>query len=390
MVRSTIGTAYLEPDPKRLLMTRRILGVNAIRLVENVGGVGRVIEAILNGMDRVSHPFDEIKVYSPAPISSEVSLPASITQVVVPSWLPPAAWEQFSLPAAHGSHDLLLCPSYVAPIFARCPMLLIHHGSYEGVPIQYSFWRMMKARIAYQASAHRAPLIATVSEHSKKKIEQFYGVSNSKVVVVPNGVDRNVFRPIKDLAHLRAWRQKTLGADQPFIVYVGRPDLRRNTPNLINAFAEAKHEYELPHKLVFIGTSFQRVPLDDLIEQSGMQHDIVCIPYASHDEIATAFNAAEMSVYPSLYEGFGMPVLEAMACGAPTITMNNTAFPEFAGGAAILLDNADVSTLKSAMVELHNDPGKRHAMSAAGIERARAYDWDKITKKYVELMSRLI
>lgn len=369
---------------------RRILGVNGIRLIGNLGGVGRVIEAILRCMDELPHPFDEIRVYSPAPLGPDVQLPTCAHSVVIPSRLPPGLWEQIILPRVHGAKHLLLCPSYVVPVAAWCPMLLIHHGSYEGFPIDYSWWTKTKARVAYQLSAWRAPLVSTVSAHSKRDIMRFYRVAEEKIEVIPNGIDTELFRPIEDTGLKQDWRRRNLGEDIPFILYVGRPDYRRNIPNLVKAFSKAKQAQNLPHKLVLIGTVFQRIPLEAIIRDAGAENDVVCIPHATHEEIALAYNASEMLVYPSSYEGFGMPVLEAMACGTPVISMNNTAFPEFAGGVAELLDDAEVDTLESAMLSLHNDPARREEMAAAGVRRAAEYDWHVVTKRYIELMTRLI
>src|SRR5579885_962424 len=110
-----------------------ILGVNGIRLVSARSGVARMIEAVLNRMSDLEHPFREIRVYSPAPIPAEVKLPPIAKNVVVPSRLGKAAlWEQIAMPRAHGRAGLLFCPSYVGPMFAKSPTFVVHHGSYEG------------------------------------------------------------------------------------------------------------------------------------------------------------------------------------------------------------------------------------------------------------------
>src|SRR4051794_14386711 len=109
-----------------------ILGVNGIRLVRDRSGVARAIEAFLDSLEEVEHPFSEVRVYSPAPIPGDVRLPGVARNVVLRSPLPPALWEQVVLPWAHPKGAPLLCPSYVLPVFARCPTLLVHHGSYEG------------------------------------------------------------------------------------------------------------------------------------------------------------------------------------------------------------------------------------------------------------------
>src|SRR5574341_1477189 len=106
-----------------------ILGINGIRLLGKRSGVGRTIEAILRCLSELAHPFDEIRVYSPRPIDASTTLPRLARNIVLPSRLPPGLWEQFVLTTAHGSRGLLFCPSYVVPLFSRCPTLLVHMGS---------------------------------------------------------------------------------------------------------------------------------------------------------------------------------------------------------------------------------------------------------------------
>ena len=178
-----------------------------------------------------------------------------------------------------------------------------------------------------------------------------------------------------------------LGADVPVLLYVGKPTRRRNLDALIAAFGELKRERALPHKLVLIGTSLPGSPFEPAIRAAGVEGDVVSVPYAGHDELAVAYNAADALVYPSSYEGFGMPVLEAMACGTPAIALDRTAFPEFAAGVALLLPDAEVATLRDGIRSVVGDRDRhRAAMSRLGPARAAAYDWRPIAARYRDLM----
>ena len=369
-----------------------ILGVNGIRLVRKRSGVARAIEAILNGFAEFDQPFEDIRVYTPEPIDAGVRLPPIARNIVLPSTLPPGLWEQFVLPRAHGSRNVLLCPSYVLPMLATCPTLLIHHGSYEGyarATDMFSRWSRVKYRISYPLSAWRATMLCTVSEHSRRDMVRFYHLAPERIHVVPEGVDTRVFRPLDDAKRLIEWRRGVFGEDVPFILYVGKPTKRRNLPNLLRAFGRLKTVGRIPHKLLLVGTSLPGTAFGAFIDEIGLSHEVVTMPYASHDEIALAYNASTLLIYPSDYEGFGMPVLEAMACGTPVIALDNTAFPEFAGGVAMLLRDAGVDTLANGMLELIGDPLRRREMSAAGPPRAAAYDWRIIARQYMELLRSL-
>ncbi|HEV3330993.1 MAG TPA: glycosyltransferase family 1 protein [Bryobacteraceae bacterium] len=364
-----------------------ILGVNGIRLVGQRSGVARCIEAILWNLGEIDHPFREIRVYSPKPIANEVVLPGCANNVVLASTAPPAIWEQFTLLKAHGPKNVLFCPSYVIPLLARCPTFLIHHGSYEGYPQAFNWWALNKARMAYAASAKRATVVCTVSEYSKRDMVRFYGLRPERVHVVPDGVDTRCFRPIQELPRLAEWRVRTFGSDVPFIVYVGKPTERRNLTLLIQAFAALKRENGIPHKLLIVGADLPGTsPFRLVIAREHLEDEVIVLGYLGHDEMPMVYNAADLLVYPSSYEGFGMPVLEAMACGAPVIALNNTAFPEFAGGIAHLLPNAQIATLKEGIHAVLSDAAWREKMAREGPKRAAAYDWRLVTRRYLDLM----
>jgi glycosyltransferase involved in cell wall biosynthesis len=370
-----------------------ILGVNGIRLVGDRSGVGRAIEAILVSMGELEHPFDEIRVYTPRPLNGSIKLPPGARNVVVPSRLSHGLWEQVALPWAHADEGLLFCPSYVVPLLARCPTLLVHHGSYEGYRRRaevFAWWPRTKARIMYPLSARRSTLVSTVSEYSKRDIVRYYGIPPAKIRVVPDGVDTRLFRPLGDQRLLAAWRSRVLGRDVPFILYVGKPTRRRNLPNLIRAFARLKHERGICHKLLLIGTALPGTPLGPLVGELGLADEVRMVPYAAHEEIALAYNASDLFVYPSDYEGFGMPVLEAMACGTPVIALDNTAFPEFAGNVGWLLPDAEVDTLAQAIERLLTDADRREHMRREGPRRAAGYDWRRVTAQYIDLMRSLV
>ncbi len=364
-----------------------ILGVNGIRLVGKRSGVGRCIEALLRSMGELDHPFSEIRVYTPEPLGSDVYLPACATNVVLRSSLPLSMWEQFVLLKAHGNKDLLLCPSYVIPLLARCPTFLIHHGSYEGYPQAFSWWKLNKARAIYNLSARKASAVSTVSEYSKKDMVRFYGMRPGNIHVVPEGVDTGRFRPINDRERLVKWRTDAFGSDLPFIVYVGKPTERRNLSSLIHAFGELKKASGIPHKLLIAGADLPGTsPFRKIIKEEGLSNEVFVRGYVDHEEMPVVYNAADLLVYPSSYEGFGMPVLEAMACGTPVITLNNTAFPEFAGGVAHLLNDARVETLKAGIKHVLGDRALRMRMAGEGPRRGAAYDWRSITQRYLDLM----
>ena len=364
-----------------------ILGINGIRLVVHRSGVARAIEALLRNLDHVPHPFTDIRVYTPTPLDAQTYLPAGARNVVLPTTMPFAWWEQVTLARAHGRSGLLLCPSYVSPLFARSPTFLIHHGSYEGYPQAFSWWKLNKARAIYTLSAWRATGLSTVSEYSKRDMVRFYHLAPGRIHVVPEGVDTDLFRPLPDREALDRWRISTLGADVPYITYVGKPTERRNLSALIRAFAQLRSSRRLAHKMLIVGADLPGTsPFRKVIAELGLEREVVIKGHASHAEMVNVYNAADLFIYPSSYEGFGMPVLEAMACGAPVITLDNTAFPEFAGGVAHQLPDARIETLVAGMAHVLEDAALRRRMAEEGPKRAAGYDWRLVTRRYLDLM----
>lgn len=363
-----------------------ILGINGIRLIGGRSGVARCIEAILEALGELEHPFTEIRVYTPSPLDSDIFLPEGAVNLVLDSRLPPGLWEQVTLPLSHGRCGLLLCPSYVVPLFARSPTFLIHHGSYEGYPQAFGRWTRAKSRAIYTLSARQATGISTVSEYSRSDMTRYYGLPAESIHVVPEGVDTRCFRRLENQDAVARWRTEVMGADVPFVSYVGKPTERRNLAALIRAFALLKSKRRVPQRLLIVGADLPGdSPFREVISELGLEREVVVRGYASREEMVLVYNATDLLVYPSSYEGFGMPVLEAMACGTPVVAMNNTAFPEFAGGVAHLLPDARVETLEAGMWEILEDPARRARMAAEGPRRAESYDWRLVTRRYLDL-----
>ena len=273
------------------------------------------------------------------------------------------------------------------PLVTACPTFLAHHGSYEGYPQAFDWWTLNKARAIYTLSAWRATGVSTVSEYSRRDMERYYRIPPERVHVVPEGVDTRIFRPIDDRAAVARWRDAVVGPDTPYIAYVGKPTERRNLSPLIRAFGTLKRTRGIPHKLLIVGSDLPGTsPFRRVIADEGLDEHVVVKGYATHDEMPYVYNAADVFIYPSSYEGFGMPVLESIACGTPTITLDNTAFPEFAAGVARLLPDAREETLARGILDVLGDDAMRARARSEGPARAARYDWRVVSRMYLDLM----
>ncbi len=361
------------------------VAINGLRLAGKRFGVGRYIEYLLKCWKASSHPFDRIVVYAPRPLDDEIDLPERAELRVVPARHSYAYWEQVTLARLRREHDLLFCPSYVAPLFGGGKTVVTHLGSYEALPSAFPLVARWKTRGLYQLSAHRADRLITVSESSKRDIVRFYGVPAHRVTVIPLGVDAR-FQPIENAELLAATRRMYFNANRPYILFVGKLSKRRHIPELVAAFARLKRTRNIPHGLLLIGEDSVGQNVRRLAELHGVESSVVHREFAAHDELPAIYNAADLFIYPSAYEGFGIPVLEAMACGVPTIALRNSSFLEFADGVAYLAPEGSEGALCSAMERVLWSDELRAHMRVAGPKRASDYGWPTIARQTMDVL----
>ena len=363
------------------------LGIDGLRLMSKRLGVGRYIEYMLRYWPEARNPFTDIVVYTPGPIPAPVPVRPPIRLQFLAPALPPAAWEHAVLPLRKPRDDVFFCPSYVVPLLSRAhPVVVTHHGSYEALPSAFPWWPRTRARFVYQQSCRRADLVITVSESSRADIVRFYGVDPAKIRVIPEGVDE-AFVPIDDEARLAARRRSYFPDGRPFVLFVGKMTARRHIPDLVEAFARLTRRTKLPHGLVLLGPDTVGHSLPQRFATLGIADRVVHRDFASHEELVEAYNAADVFIYPSDYEGFGIPVLEAIACGTPAITLDNSAFPEFAGGIAHFARDGSPEALEEALLDVLSARGLRASVRRDGPVRAEAYHWRRIAYRTMDVLA---
>ena len=365
------------------------LGLDGLRLMSKRLGVGRYIEYMLRYWPEARHPFSEIVAYTPGPIPGSLPLHDSIRVEPIGPALPPAVWEHAVLPLRKPRDDVFFCPSYVVPLLSKeHPVVVTHHGSYEALPSAFAWWPRTRARVVYQESCRRADVVITVSESSRDDIVKFYGIDPAKIRIIPEGVD-DAFQPIDDAARLDARRRHYFADGRPFILFVGKMTARRHVPDLVDAFAQMVRRENLPHGLVLLGPDTVGHSLPQRFAKLGITDRVVHKDFATHEELVEAYNAADVFIYPSDYEGFGIPVLEAIACGTPAITLNNSAFPEFAGGIAHFARDGSTDALDEAMTTVLNESGARARVRRDGPVRAEEYRWRRIAFRTMDVLAEV-
>ncbi len=266
---------------------------------------------------------------------------------------------------------------FTAPPFAPCPVVTtIHDLSFEHLPETFKRRSRAQLRLTVRRTARKAALILTLSEFSRRDIIETYAVDPERVIVTPAAAPAP-FKPIVDETELEKIRER-YGIGANYLLSLGSIQPRKNLTRLIEAFQWLRKSRpdDQPPQLVIAG---KRGWLDDEVfraaQQDGLNESVKFIGYVPEEDLPALYSGAMCFVYPSYFEGFGLPVLEAMQCGAPVIAGNQTSLPEVAGDAALLFDPFDTRALGEAMARVIDHPGYRAELRARGLSRAAEFSW---------------
>jgi glycosyltransferase involved in cell wall biosynthesis len=278
---------------------------------------------------------------------------------------------------------------YLLPHYLRCrTVLTVHDVLYERFPEYFTKWHYYRHRIGVRWSCERADHVISVSESTKRDLVELYGLDPSSISVVYEGPDA-CYRPLaRDEARKRL--RERYGIEEDFVLYVGAIQPRKNIPKLLSAFARVKSEQKVPHKLVIVGPKAWMAENTFLsLEGNPAKNDIVLTGYVPREDLPWFYNAATVFVYVSMCEGFGLPVVEAMACGTPTITSRGSSLEEIAGKAAILVDPKDEEAIANAINQALGDSDLQARLRKLGIARSKEFSCGKMAFETQEIYRRL-
>jgi glycosyltransferase involved in cell wall biosynthesis len=276
--------------------------------------------------------------------------------------------------------DVLLATCNVLPLGVRCPSVVIVPSiqCFEQ-PESYGRFRLAYLRRAVTNAACRADIVICLSEHSRAILVRETGASPTKVHVVPHGLSPSI-------AGAGALQLESDG--EPYILYLSTLYAFKNHHRLLEAYTELRSRYGVSHRLRLIGgeSDVKQSELQDLAVRLGVADYVDFLGARPHGEIARQYTQAALTVFPSLYETFGHPPLEAMACGSPVVASNVTSIPEVVGDAAELVDPYDPSDIARGMARVLGDPRRRSELIAAGRQRATMFTWELAAAKTLQLI----
>jgi glycosyltransferase involved in cell wall biosynthesis len=310
------------------------------------------------------------------------------------SWLPTThplvriGWEQLVQPFVLWQEkiDLLHSLAFVTPLISPCPSVVtIYDLSFILFPKGFKYSKRLYLTLLTRPSARSAKRVITISESTKRDTVRLLGVSPEKVDVVYCGVDKP-FCPLPE-REVASFRQKR-GLPERIILFVGTIEPRKNVARLVEAYSRLR---DGQIKLVIGGArGWLYEEVFARVEELELTGDVLFPGYIPPDELPLWYNAAELFVYPSLYEGFGLPPLEAMACGTPVITSNVSSLPEVVGKAGLTVDPMDSEGLAEAMNQVLSDGILRQSMREQGLARAGRFSWANAAQETVEVYQRAL
>ena len=296
-----------------------------------------------------------------------------------------AFWEQTVVPfdVRRRSPDVYHSPNYILPAAVRCPTVVtVHDLAFFDRSVHRLRSHLYLSALA-KFAIQRATRIICVSRYTARQLTARFPRAADRVRIIGEGVHPR-FRPQPDAAVHRFRRR--FGLVDPYVLFVGTIEPRKNLPRLIRAFSAAVRGHAFPHRLLIAGASgWMTGPVRDAYNGSPVRDRIYFTGYLPDEELPAAYAGADVFVYPSLHEGYGLPPLEAMACGTAVLTSNVTSIPEVVGDAGLLVDPTDDAAMADTLTTLMRSAGLREELADAGRAHASQFSWPDVARRTIEV-----
>lgn len=367
-------------------------GIDAIPLATPKTGIGHYTFELARELARAA-PESEVELVSPFPILADeaAAWPPNLQTERVPVNSFRKHWWTIGLPlyVKRAAYALFHGTNFNVPLWNRCPTVVtIHDLSLLLHPETHEEHLVRRARRRLPVMARAATQIITPSASVKREVCERLKIDAGKIVAVPEA-PRGSFRPAAEEETLETRRRLGVAAD--FILFVGTIEPRKNLVTLARAYAEILRATPLRPQLVIAGKEgWLTDELFAVVKETGIGERLRFTGYVSEDDLRALYSSCRVCVYPSLYEGFGLPPLEAMACGAPVVTTRIPSLMETVGEAARLVEPTGVQELARALVSLLSDEQERAHLSAAGLARAAQFSWAKTAQATLEVYRQAI
>ena len=350
-------------------------------------GVGTYVRSLVRYLARLDHQTEYVLLCRREDCSLTEQLGENFR--AVPENAPPySLTEQVRIPLRLRREriDLFHAPHYVLPPLTPCRSIVTIHDCIHLMFPQYLPNRLAYAyaRAAFRVATRRSARILTVSEASKRDILRFFNVPSDKVTVIHNAIDERfgIAPPDEEVVRVRERYQLS----DRFVLYAGNVKPHKNLERLLDAFFILRREGLHDLKLLIIGNEISKyATLRRAVHRYNLHKDVRFLGFVPDETLAVLYRLADAFVFPSLYEGFGLPPLEAMASGTPVLTSNVSSLPEVVGDAAILIDPYDPRSIADGMRRLLTDTALRQDLKARGLARAHQFSWERSVARIREI-----
>jgi glycosyltransferase involved in cell wall biosynthesis len=364
------------------------IGIDGRYIQDHFPGIGRYTYSLIEALAQVAGDESFIVLHNPALRNTRYDVAAltrhpniTLVPVDVPTF---ALAEQTRLPwiVRRLRLDVLHPPYYIKPYLLPCPSVVSLYDLIAARYPQYlpSPWARLAFAITTRLAIATARRLITLSAASQRDLVELYGVPPERVAVTPLAAD-TCFRPIEEATTLEAMRRK-YALPEHFVLYLGSNKPHKNLVRLIEAWAKFRTSNFEIRSLVIAGHWDPRYPqAQQSAVELGLGDAVRFLSDVSEADLPALYNLATVFAFPSLYEGFGLPPLEAMACGTPVVCANTSSLPEVVGDAALLFDPLDVPAMAGAIAQGLSDADLRTALRARGLARARLFSWERTARE---------
>lgn len=300
----------------------------------------------------------------------------------------PRFWTQIGLSLEMLLHtpDVLFVPAHTVPlIHPKKTVVTIHGLEYEFCKEAYSFWERVYMHYSIMLSCKVASTVICVSENTKRDVMNLYKVAEEKIRVVYEGYENNFQFPISNFQSNS--NESISQVEKPYLLFIGRLEERKNIVRIIEAFEMLKEKYGIPHELVLVGKpgfGYERIQLK--IQDSRFQIHIRESGYVTEEEKWVLLRNTDVFLFPTLYEGFGIPVLEAQSVGVPVVTSDVSSLPEIAGEGAVLVDPESVESIAAGIQKVLSNEGLRGDIIEKATHNVSRFGWASCAKSIAKLL----
>ncbi|MGQ9631095.1 MAG: glycosyltransferase family 4 protein [bacterium] len=370
------------------------IAVDATSLPPSIGGAGKYIINLIKGLANVDkenmyYIFAKKRDLSKFNINQRNFNFIACSTNIRPLRL---LWEQFVLPFHLWRYkiDVLHSPHYTTPLMLGRwkSVVTFHDMTFYLYPERHILSKRLFFKIVIPLSLRRCDWAIANSNSTKEDMIRILNADPCKITVIHLAADPR-YKPIGDLERLETIK-RDLGISNKYILYVGTLEPRKNIPQLIKAYSELRKK-GIRHRLVIAGgKGWNYDNIFNLIKSLNLEDKVIFTGYVSEKELPILYNGADVFIYPSLYEGFGIPPLEAMSCGVPTISSNASSLPEVVGEGGILVDPGNIEALRDVMYQVLTDNSLRIELCKKGLEQAGKFSWEKTAEETIKVYKKAL